>query len=206
MRAAVLAAVVLVSAGLLAGFGTRHNPRTLTFFPPYPQIPEGVPPGTRPTSMERHWFAMLGSPKTFPFSGSGPTRIRIRADRLAESIRRAVQEPGVQIASLKIYSTPKLASWLAPALFLEVSRPAYFLRHQLKPVIPLLTENRSAYYLRVDVLVQGPTPLIDTRAKRVLEADSTQHGGSLYVRPGLISCSPIGEIDGMVTMPPCPSK
>jgi len=148
--------------------------------------------------MERHWFAMLGSPKTFPFSGSGPIGIRIRADRLAESIRRAVQEPGVHVVNLRIYSTPKLASWLAPALYLEVSRPAYFLRHRLKAVIPLLTEHRRAYYLRVDGGRIGD---------RVLELYWSPHGRAWFIGPGLEGCYPFpfpGPAFGRVR--PCPSK
>jgi hypothetical protein len=120
-----------------------------------------------------------------------------------ESIRRAVQKPGVQIVSLRIYSTAALAPSLAPALVLAVARPAYFLRHQLKPILPHLTtnENVNAYYLRI----------VDGRAKPVLEWDgSSLRGapyseGSLYVRPGLKGCSPITAL-GWSRIPPCPSK
>ena len=193
MRAAVLAAVVLASAGLLAGCGTRHSPRALTLTG-HQIIPEWSPPTS---SMERHWFGRVG------LTLSARAATGIRADRRTKSIRRAVQEPGIHIVSLTIYPTPKLASPQAPALYLEVSRPAYSLRHQLKAVLPLLTENRSAYYLRV----------VDARSKRVLESywspergAAIQAEGSIYVRPGLISCSPIAASEGMVTMPPCLSK
>jgi hypothetical protein len=186
MRAAVLAAVVLASAGLLAGCGTRHSPRTLTLTTLHGGILE-------PTStMEQKWFAMLG------FTPNPPAATSVRADRRAESIRRAVQEPGVRVVSLRIYSTPSLASPLAPALMLEVSRPAYSLRHQLKQVLPLLTENRSAYYLRVDG---------GRIRNRVLEGDWSPRGAAWYIAAGLESCSPI-SLPGpaFARVPPCPSK
>ena len=198
VRAALLIAVVLVPAGLLTGCGTRHNPRTLTSFPPYPQIREYILPASRPTSMERHWFGRVG------LTLSARAATGVRANRRTEAIRQAVQKPGVQIVSLRVYSTPALTPSLSPALVLAVVRPAYSLRHQLKAVIPLLAENRSAYYLRV----------VDGRAKRVLEfywspargAAIHSAEGSLYVRPALLGCSPISIVGGIGQVPPCPSK
>lgn len=192
MRAAVLAAVVLVSAGLLAGCGTRHGQsatlrvRTMN---------GGAP---RPSPMERHWFGRVG------LTLSAPAATGVRADRRTESIRRAAQKPGVQIVSLRVYSTPALTPSLSPALVLAVARPAYSLRHQFKTVLPLLAENRSAYYLRV----------VDGRAKRVLEfywspargASIQAAEGSIYVRPALLGCSPIMIVGEQGRVPPCPSK
>ena len=190
MRAAILAAAVLASAGLLAGCGTRNSPRTLT------TLHGGI---LEPTStLELNWFARLG------LTPNPPAATSVRADRLAESIRRAVRKPGVQIVSLRIYSTPTLTPSLAPALLLTVARPAYFLRHQLKPVLPLLTARQGrlgAYYLRI----------VDGQKKRVLEwtgsslRGSKESQGSLYVRPGLEGCSPITAL-GWDLVPPCPSK
>lgn len=199
MRAAVLVAVILVFAGLLAGCGTRHNPRTLTLTG-HQIIPEWSSPTSSPTSsMERSWYTRLGSPWIFPITPSGPpNEIVILADRRAESIRRAVQEPGVHVVSLRIYWTPMLASPLAPALYLEVSRPAYSLRHQLKAVLPLLTENRNAYYLRVDGGRIGD---------RVLEEDWSPRWAAWYIGPGLEGCSPI-SLPGpaFARVRPCPSR
>lgn len=191
MRAAVLAAVVLVSAGLLAGCGTRHGqPATL-------RVRTLNGGALRPSPMQRHWFGRSG------ITLSAPAATGVRADRRAESIRRALQKPGVQIVSLRVYSTPALTPSLSPALVLAVARPAYSLRHQLKPVLLLLTENRSAYYLRV----------VDARAKRVLESywspargAAVQPEGSISVRPALLGCSPIDIIGGLGRVPPCPSK
>lgn len=151
----------------------------------------------QPSSMERHWFGRSG------LALSAPAATGVRADRRTESIRRAVQKPGVQIVSLKVYSTPAIVSSLSPALVLAVARPAYSLRHQLKPVILLLTENQSAYYLRV----------VDARAKQVLESywspargAAIQPEGSIYVRPRLLGCSPIVIVGELGRVPPCPSK
>jgi hypothetical protein len=147
--------------------------------------------------MERNWLGRLG------LTLSAPAATGVRVDRRAESIRRAVQKPGVQVVSLRIYSTPALAPSLAPALVLAVARPAYFLRHQLKPVLPHLATsgNVNAYYLRI----------VDGQAKPVLEwtgsslRGATNSEGSLSVRPGLEGCSPI-EALGWMRIPPCPSK
>ena len=280
MRAAVLAAVVLVSAGLLAGCGSTHSAAPLhclkaaglssakansstnwQAIPPgvqganlffskvsinkYPTASQahdaammaqsvytlatgryavsvgmprdrhfvravasclrGATPSVQtpnvgvlqPSSMERHWFGRVGS------NPSAPAATGVRADRRTELIRRAVQKPGVQILSLRVYSTPAIAPSLSPALVLAVARPAYSLRHQLKQVLALLTENRSAYYLRV----------VDARAKRVLESywspvrGAAVHAeGSIYLRPALLGCSPIMIVGGIGRVPPCPSK
>ena len=186
MRVAVLAAVVLVSVALLAGCGTRQGQQTT------PNVG-----ALRPSPTARSWFGRLG------LALSVPVATGVRADKRAESIRRAAKGPGVQIVSLRIYSTPALAPSLAPALVLAVARPAYFLRHQLKPVLPHLTTrgNVNAYYLRI----------VDGQAKPVLEwTGSSLRGapyseGSVYVRPGLEGCSPIVAI-GWDRVPPCPSK
>jgi hypothetical protein len=147
--------------------------------------------------MERHWLGRVGS------TPSAPAATGVRADRREKSIRRAVQEPGVQIVSLRVYSTPAITPSLSPALVLAVARPAYSLRHQFKAVLPLLAENQSAYYLRV----------VDRRAKRVLEfywspsrGDAIQAEGSIYVRPALLGCSPILIVGETLPVPPCPSK
>jgi len=141
--------------------------------------------------MEREWLGKLG------LTQSTPVATGARADKVSAPILKAALVPGVQIVSLNVYSTPKLASPLAPALVLAVARPAYFLRHQLKPILPRLTGNGkgAASYLLV----------VDMRAKRVLEWYSTRHGGSLYVRRGLESCSPI-VAHGWGSLSPCPSK
>jgi hypothetical protein len=190
MRAAVSAAVVLVSAGLLAGCGTSHGQQTT------PSVRTPNVGTLRPSPMERHWFGRVG------LTLSAPAATGVQKDRREELIWRALQKPGVQVVSLRIYSTPAIAPSLSPALVLAVTRPAYSLRHQLKPVLPLLTENQSAYYLRV----------VDARAKRVLESYwSPARGaaihpeGSLYVRPSLLGCSPISVV-GFGPVPPCPSK
>ena len=188
MRVAVLAAVALVSAGLLAGCGTRHNSKAVPF------IPEWAPPTS---SMERNWLAGLGS-LPLPLTQPKPIEIRVRANTLTESIRRAVQEPGVHIVSLQVYPTLTLPSPLTPALYLEVSRPAYFVRHRLKAVIPLLTEHRRAYYLRVDGGRIGD---------RVLEWYWSPHGGAWFIGPGLEGCYPFPfPGPAFARVPPCPSK
>ncbi|MGD0274002.1 MAG: hypothetical protein ABSB96_09780 [Gaiellaceae bacterium] len=111
--------------------------------------------------------------------------------------------PGVEIVRLKVFESPALTT----SLVLAASRPAYFLLHQLKPIIPQLTAsgNDIAYYLRV----------VDARGKNVLEwsgrparsssAKAFFHG-TLYVRPGLEGCSPIVAVGFSTSIPPCPSK
>lgn len=141
--------------------------------------------------MKREWLGKAG------LTESTPTSTSDRADKLSASILKVAWVPGVQVVSLDVYSTPKLASPLAPALVLAVAKPANFLRHQLKPILPKLSGNRNgaASYLLV----------VDLSAKRVLESYSTPHGGSLYVRRGLESCSPIAA-HGWSNLRPCPSK
>jgi hypothetical protein len=192
MRVAILASVVFVSAGFLAGCGTRHAQQT------NPSVRTPNVGALRPSSMGRHWFGRVG------LTLSAPAATGVRADRRTESIRQALQKPGVQIVSLKVYSTPSIAPSLSPALVLAVARPAYSLRHQLRTALRLLAENRSAYYLRV----------VDARAKRVLEfywsparGAAVQPEGSISVRPGLLACSPISIVGGGIgRVPPCPSK
>lgn len=133
---------------------------------------------------------------------SSPATSTPAAEKKAEAIRRSARVPGVEIVRLKVFESPALAT----SLLLAVSRPAYFLRHQLKPIIPQLTANGNdiAYYLRI----------VDDRGETVLEwsgrPERSSSGGaffqgSLYVRPGLEGCSPI-EALGWDHVPPCPSK
>ncbi len=127
--------------------------------------------------MEREWLRKLG------LTQSTPVATGARADKVAASILKVAWVPGVQVVSLNVYSTPKLASPLAPALVLAVARPAYFLRHQLKPILPKLSGNGKGTpsYLLV----------VDLRAKRVLEWYSiSSMEGSLYVRRGLEQLQP----------------
>lgn len=197
MRATVLAAIALASAAVLAaGCGTRHGQRaTSTVKTPNVQA-------LRLSKMEREWLTRLG------LTLSAPAVTGARAEKREEAIRRAARKPGVQVVSLKIYSTPVRASSLAPALVLAVARPAHFLRHQLRPIIPLLngSGNVNAFYLRV----------VDERRKTVLEwsgrparnsSGNAFFHGELYVRHGLERCSPIAAGGGpMIGLPPCPSK
>jgi hypothetical protein len=185
MRVAVSLAVILGSSALIAGCGSHQV-----------QVKAPSVGALRLSSEERAWFRNLGLDPSAPAANSAD------ATKRARSIRRAATEPGVQIVSLKIYTTPDLAPALAPALELAVSRPAYFLRHQLKPILPHLTGKGSApaYYLRI----------VDARARNVLEwRGSPARGkfpneGSLYVRPGLESCSPIVALGWPMNLPPCP--
>jgi hypothetical protein len=141
--------------------------------------------------MEREWLGKLG------LTQSTPVATGARADKVAASILKVAWVPGVQVVSLNVYSAPKPASPLAPALVLAVARPAYFLRHQLKPILPKLTGNGKgvASYLLV----------VDMRAKRVLEWYFSSKEGSLFVRHGLERCSPI-VAHGWGSLSPCPSK
>jgi hypothetical protein len=138
--------------------------------------------------LERQWLARLG------LTLSAPAVTSARADRIAESIRRAAEKPGVQVVSLKIYAAPAPA----PALVLAVARPTFFLRHQLKPILSRLGDPR---YLRI----------VDAKAKRVLEwygapaRGALASEGALGVRHGLEGCSPIVAL-GWSRIPPCPSK
>ena len=145
--------------------------------------------------MEREWLRKLG------LTQSTPVATGARADKVSAPILKAAWVPGVQVVSLNVYSAPKPASSLAPALVLAVARPAYFLRHQLKPILTKLSGKRSgANYVLV----------VDEKAKRVLESYGASFGshseGSLYVKPGLYSCSPIVTLSPPLNPPPCPSK
>jgi len=140
--------------------------------------------------MEREWLGKLG------LTQSTPVATGARADKVSASILKVAWVPGVQVVSLNVYSAPKPASSLAPALVLAVARPAYFLRHQLKPILTKLSGKRSgANYVLV----------VDMRAKRVLEWYFSSKEGSLFVRHGLERCSPI-VAHGWGSLSPCPSK
>ena len=180
MRAAVLTVSVLAAIVLLAGCGAGHDHRS-TSTATTPNVLT-----LAPSKMERAWL------KNLRLTRSTPAATGVRADEIAASIRKAASVPGVRIASVSVYSTPALAS----ALVLQVARPAYFLRHQLESILPKLTGNgKDPSYLLI----------VDVRAKRVLEWYGTPHGGSLYMRRGLESCSPIAA-HGWSNLEPCPSK
>ena len=108
-------------------------------------------------------------------------------------IKNIARVPGVEIVRLKIYKAPS-----ATSLVLAVVRPAYFLRHQLKPI---LTHLGDPVYVRV----------VDGKKRAVLEWYSavargkSPSGGSLYVRHGLEGCSPIVAL-GWFEVKPCPVK
>ncbi len=147
--------------------------------------------------MERAWF------KNLRLTQSTAAATGAHADKVAAAVMKAASVSGVTAVSANVYSTPALTSSLATALIVQVARPAYFLRHQLEPIIPTLAApgNHRAYYLRV----------IDVRGKTVLEWSGRPSNGraffhgSLYVRPGLELCSPISA-SWINYPPPCPSK
>jgi hypothetical protein len=177
-----LAVVALVSAALLVVCDTGHGQWATA------RVQTLDVEASRPSAMEQQWLEELG------LTPSSPTASGARASRLAKSIRKAVKKSGVQvqIVRLKIYSRTPL-SGLAPALVLAVIKPAYYLRHRLRPILPLLA---SSAYLRI----------VDGRARRALEWYGTPNGGALYVRPGLEKCSPIVAFGWPINLPPCPSK
>lgn len=189
MRVVLLTVAALATAVLLTGCGAKHSRRT-TSTAAAPNL-QALPP----SKTEREWLRILG------LTQSSPVATGARADEVAASILKVAWVPGVQVVSLNVYSIPKRASALASALVVAVARPAYFLRHQLKPILTKLSGKRiGAHYVLV----------VDEKAKRVLESFGASFGshseGSLYVRPGLYSCSPIVTLSPPPNPPPCPSK
>ena len=98
-------------------------------------------PALRTTSMERSWLTRLG------LSLNARTVTGVRAYRRSVPSLASPGKPGVQVVGLRIYSTPKLAPSLTPVLILAVARPADFLRHQLKSVLPYLTTGQEGQRL-----------------------------------------------------------
>jgi hypothetical protein len=194
MRAAILAAIALVSVAPLAGCGTQGQPTT-------PKVG-----ALRPSPRERSWFRWLG------LTLSAPAATGVFADKRVESIQQALRNPGVEIVSLRIYSTPAPTPALAPALVLAVARPAYFLHHQLWRVLfPLLrSENVKSENVKSENVIAFYLRIVDARAKPVVEwANSWFRGAngshsSLYIRPALEACFP--DLWGGVVLGSCPSK
>lgn len=194
IKAAVFVTLALVLAVLLTRCDALRGQQTTSTAttPNFQALP--------PSKMKREWLGKAG------LTESTPTSTSYRADKLSASILKVAWVPGVQVVSLDVYSTPKLASPLAPLLVLAVGKPAYFLRHQLKPILSKLSANRNgAHYVLV----------VDMRAKRVLEwygspargrSGASSYEGGLYVRPDLFSCSPIMVHSPPPNPPPCPSK
>ncbi|MGC9974879.1 MAG: hypothetical protein ABSC36_05775 [Gaiellaceae bacterium] len=185
MKAPLSIVATLAAALLFSGCGSQGQPAT-----PHLKV-------VSPSATERGWLKGLN------LAVSSPAASTPAAERRAGAIQRLARVPGVETVRLKIYKTPALTT----SLVLAVSRPAYFLRHQLKPILPQLTANghATAYYLRI----------VDDHGKTVLEwsgrPERSSSGGaffhgSLYVRPGLERCSPIVAVGWPMRLPPCPSK
>ena len=136
------------------------------------------------TEAEQTWLMESGASP-----GSVLTARGAEASRIVTEIRASMPTRGATIASLQVFAlgTP------APALVLTVSRPAFFLHHQLVPIIRAMRSGIA--YLRV----------VDTNRRLVIEFYSTGHGGGLFVRPGLASCSPVVAFGWPVDLPPCPA-
>jgi hypothetical protein len=127
-------------------------------------------------------------------AGAAPGRVPIargaRAARIVREIRAAMPASGATIVSLQVFAIDRPAS----ALVLTVSRPAFFLHHQLQPII-LAMRSSDSHYLRV----------ADTHRRLVIEFYTRGNGGSLTVRPGLERCSPVVAFGWPANLPPCPA-
>jgi hypothetical protein len=185
MKAPLSIVAALAAAVLVSGCGSHAQPAT-------PHLK-----ALSPSKTEREWL------KGLSLTVSSPAASTPAAATKAGAIDRLARLPGVEIVRLKVYNAPVLTT----ALVVAVARPAYFLRHQLKPIIPQLTANGNdiPYYVRV----------VDGEGKTVLEWSGRQEKssngkaffyGTGYVKPGLESCSPIATFGRPIGLPPCPSK
>jgi hypothetical protein len=135
------------------------------------------------TEAEKTWLTESGA------SPGSVLTARAEASRIVTEIRASMPTRGATIGSLQVFAlgTP------APALVLIVSRPAFFLPSPALADHP--RDEKWHAYLRV----------VDTNRRLVIEFYSTGHGGGLFVRPGLASCSPVVAFGWPVDLPPCPA-
>jgi hypothetical protein len=184
MKAPLSIVAALAAAVLFSGCGSQAQPAT-----PHLKV-------LSPSAIERGWLKGLN------LTVSSPAAFTPTAARRAGAIQGLARVPGVETMRPRVYAAPALTT----SLVLTVSRPDYFLRHQLKPILPQLTANghATAYYLRI----------VDGRGKTVLEwsgrpvrssSGKVFFRGTLHVRPDLEGCSPIVAV-GFSIIPPCRIK
>jgi hypothetical protein len=85
----------------------------------------------------------------------------------------------------------------APEVVIETRQPAAYLKHELRSVLRVTRPDHNVYLA-----------VVDGRGTRILEwainGDKTPNTGSVYVKHGLESCSPVVAIGWPSHLPPCP--